>query len=82
MRDRMITAYRTGRRITATEKAKEIIMEKLEIAVNYYFESAMITDLNTPLTEREMSLVEEALNKKLESIGNYLGMSKLDQKLN
>jgi len=71
----MITAYLSGKKLTANEKAKEIILDALDRA-GYWEECALVTDLEKPITEKERQDINDQLAKKIKGVTAYLGANK------
>ena len=67
----MIYNEYTKQKQTANQLAKELLLDKMELALEFWQESILIDRLK--LTDIEIQAIDEQLNKRYNGVKKYLG---------
>jgi hypothetical protein len=67
----MIYNEYTKQKQTANQLAKELLLDKMELALEFWQESILIDRLK--LTDKEIKAIDEQLNKRYNGVKKYLG---------
>jgi broad specificity phosphatase PhoE len=67
----MIYNEYTRQKQTANQLAKELLLDKMELALEFWQESILIDRLK--LTDKEIKAIDEQLNKRYNGVKKYLG---------
>jgi len=67
----MIYNEYTKQKQTANQLAKELLLDKMELALEFWQESILIDRLK--LTDKEIQAIDEQLNKRYNGVKKYLG---------
>ena len=67
----MIYNEYTKQKQTANQLAKELLLDKMELALEFWQESILIDRLK--LTDKEIQTIDEQLNKRYNGVKKYLG---------
>ena len=67
----MIYNEYTRQKQTANQLAKELLLDKMELALEFWQESILIDRLK--LTDKEIKAIDEQLKKRYNGVKKYLG---------
>ena len=68
----MIKCSLTGKKLTANQLAKELLADKMEIVLEFWEESFLVS--TSEMTEKEKHKIKEQLVKRYNGVMNYLGL--------
>ena len=68
----MIKCSLTGKKLTANQLAKELLVDKMEIALEFWQESILVNE--ELMTEKELKDIDDQLWKRYLGVKKYLGI--------